>query len=126
MGEILPCGRLTELERAILAGMSENESIEHGPPRHPSPVPMDTAIRRLVPSGRRADVRALFQNRATWSAICHWRKGRVKPPQWAVDCLRDYIAPVLAIEANTKPNGAALIAWLKAHGRYPAKEKGAV
>ena len=40
--------------------------------------------------------------------------------------MRDYIAPVLAIEANTKPNGAALIAWLKAHGRYPAKEKGAI
>ena len=103
--------------------MDETESQERSPQRHPSPLPIDIAIRRLVPSGRRRDVLALFQNRATWSAVCHWRKGRVLPPQWAVDLLRAYVAPVMAIEANTKPTGAALIAWLKAHGRYPAKEK---
>ena len=103
--------------------MNDAERSECAPIDHPRPVPIDTAIRRLVPSGRRRDVLALFQNRATWSAVCHWRKGRVLPPQWAVDLLRAYVAPVMAIEANTKPTGAALIAWLKAHGRYPAKEK---
>ena len=86
--------------------------------------PMDRAIRGLVPSGSRRAILALFDNRATWSAIRHWRKGRAKPPQWAVDILKARAAPILELEAQ-KPTGEALIAWLKAHGRYPAKEKGA-
>ena len=103
--------------------MAECQSSEHGLAMVPATTPIDTAIRRLVPSGRRRDILALFGNRVTWGAIAHWRKGRVKPPQWAVDCLRAYVAPVMAIEANTRPNGAELMAWLRAHGRLPAKEK---
>lgn len=103
----------------------DDESQQCGPQSHPKPVPIDIAIRRLVPSGSRREILALFGNRVTWGAIAHWRKGRVEPPQWAVDSLRAYVAPVLAIEPRTTIKGAALIAWLKAHGRYPKKEKAA-
>ena len=71
--------------------------------------PIDLALRRLVPTGSRAQIRALFGNRVTWGAIQHWRAGRARPPQWAVDCLRRYIAPVLAIEPGHQ--GAALKRW---------------
>jgi hypothetical protein len=82
---------------------------------------MDRAIRALVPSGRRREILELFGNRVTWGAIRHWRKGRYKPPQWAIDRLRTRIAPILELEAQA-PTGAALMAWLEAHGRRP-KEK---
>jgi hypothetical protein len=85
--------------------------------------PIDRALRRLVPNGSRKAILALFDNRVTWSAIRHWRKGRALPPQWAVNCLRDYVAPVLAIEARTAEHGGALMAWLRSHGRLPPKEK---
>jgi hypothetical protein len=112
--------------------MNENESTERSPQSHPAPfrshIPtteFDRAIRNMVPLGSQAEIIALFHGRASWSAIRHWRAGRFGPPQWAIDCLRERVAAV----ANLKPGpgtGAALIAWLKAHGRYPAKEKGAV
>ena len=83
--------------------------------------PMDRAIRVLAPSGSRREILALFDTRVTWSAIKHWRRGRAKPPQWAVDYLQSRVAPILELEAQA-PTGAALMAWLEAHGRRP-KEK---
>jgi hypothetical protein len=61
---------------------------------------IDGAIRLLVPSGRRAEIRALFQWRVSWPAIQHWRAGRAGPPQWAVDILLDRAAPLLALRAG--------------------------
>jgi hypothetical protein len=41
-----------------------------------------------VPSGRRADILALFDNKVTWGSVKHWRKGRRNVPMWAIECLR--------------------------------------
>jgi hypothetical protein len=115
-----------------MAEPSDGESIERGPQKHLCPASenmrtgeiVEHAIRVFAPSGSRADILALFQNRASFSAIQHWRKGRREPPQWAVDLLQTRAAPIMRLKAGVGP-GRALIAWLKANGRYPAKEKAA-
>ena len=51
-------------------------------------------IRLLVPSGRYADIVALFEGRTTIDTIRQWRHGRGKAPSWAIDiCLRR-LAPI--------------------------------
>ena len=82
----------------------------------------ERAIRLFVPLGTQAEILALFHNRVSWSAIRHWRAGRYGPPQWAIDCLRERAASLPPLKAGPG-KGAPLMAWLKAHGRYPAKEK---
>lgn len=42
---------------------------------------------RLKRDGRRAAMRAALDNCATWGQIKHWRAGRRRPPQWAIDLL---------------------------------------
>lgn len=82
----------------------------------------ERAIRSLVPLGTRAEILALFDNRAHWKTIDHWLAGRRGPPQWAIDRLRERTATVDDLQPGPG-TGAPLIAWLKAHGRYPAKQK---
>jgi hypothetical protein len=108
---------------------SDDESQQRGPQSHPSEARENTcnagrAIDLLAPTRRYADLRALFQNRVSVETIRQWRSGRREMPQWAIDCLHDRIAPVLALTPGPG-RGGKLIAWLKANGRYPAKEKAA-
>jgi hypothetical protein len=42
---------------------------------------------RLSRDGRRAAMLAVLDNAATWGQIKHWRAGRRRPPQWAIDTL---------------------------------------
>ena len=117
---------------AIGMGMDDQASSKpsgRGPVMVPAPTradnqtaPMDRAIRALVPSGERREILALFDNRASWSAIRHWRAGRWGPPAWAVDCLQQRVAPVMELKP-VAARGVMLMAWLRAHGRLPAKEK---
>jgi hypothetical protein len=108
----------------------ESESSQCGPQEHPKPLPahnrspttFERAIKALAPSGSRREIRALFGNRASWAAIQHWKAGRRDPPQWAIDCLRERVAPIMDLRPGPG-TGTALIAWLKAHGRYPKKKK---
>ena len=65
--------------------------------------PFAQAIRAAVPSGRRADIRALFHNRVTWPAIDHWRKGRRGPPQWAIECVEAKGRAILDPLASVSP-----------------------
>ena len=63
---------------------------------HLTPVSLQAApplitdmIRALVPSGKHADIMALFEYRTTFGTIKGWRKGRRRAPQWAIDlCVR--------------------------------------
>ena len=54
--------------------------------------PMDAAISSVVPSGNRRAILAIFENRITWGAIRHWRKGRRTPPQWARKLIAEHLA----------------------------------
>ena len=72
----------------------DDESIAHGPQKHPAQAEaarrgqyFAQAIRAAVTSGRRADIVALFENRVGWTAIQHWCAGRRGVPQWAYDCV---------------------------------------
>ena len=112
-----------------MAEQEANESAAGSPVMVPAPIPenrrttaFDRALRALIPLGTQAEILALFHGRAAWSAIRHWRAGRRGPPQWAIDCLRQRAALVAVIEAGPG-RGGALMAWLRAHGRLPAKEK---
>ena|ERR1700676_3962355 len=116
--------------------MLEAESSQCSPREHPGLVPgrisatppIAHAIRILAPSGTHKEILALFRNQVGWSTIHHWLKGRRKPPQWAVDCLHDRVAPVFQVEAAPR-RGAGLMAWIARHGRprggKRAKEKAA-
>jgi hypothetical protein len=65
--------------------------------------PIAQAIRALAPSRTRQEIMALFENRVSWGAIRHWRAGRRRPSQWAVECLRQRVASVFEIEAAKDP-----------------------
>jgi hypothetical protein len=115
--------------RVNCAPVNDKQSSEHSPVMVPRPVPGDKpttpfeqAIRAFVPLGTQAEILALFHNRVSWSAIRHWRAGRYGPPQWAIDCLNERIASVPPLQPGPG-TGSALMAWLRAHGRLPAKEK---
>lgn len=58
------------------------------PKNHALP-PIEHAIRLLVPSGRRAEIVALFDHRTTYGTIRGWRRGRRNPPAWAVQAIRE-------------------------------------
>lgn len=127
----LPSRKAGERRRGAVHGgrMSDTNYREDSPPSHPSQfrgnkptTAFDRAIRAMVPLGSQDEILALFHGKASWSAIRHWRAGRWGPPQWAIDCLRERAAPIAELQAGPG-TGAQLIAWLKAHGRYPAKEK---
>ena len=45
------------------------------------------ALRYLVPLGDRKSILALFENRVTFGAVHHWKKGRRHLPQWARELL---------------------------------------
>ena len=112
----------------------ESESSQCGPQEHPGSIParyrdaspFARAIEALRPNGNRREIRALFGNRVGWSAIHLWLSGARKPPQWAVDCLHDRVAPVFQVEPAAR-RGAGLMAWMARHGRprggKRAKEK---
>ena len=46
---------------------------------------------RLSRDGRRAAMIRALDNSATWGQIKHWRAGRRRPPQWAIDLLASKI-----------------------------------
>jgi hypothetical protein len=116
--------------RLVKCGMNDaTQSSKRSPGRVPRPTPisyatppMDRVIRVLVPSGSRREIRALFGDRVSWSAIKHWRKGRTKPPQWAVDRVRQHAAAIFELQDASEP-GAALMAWIAKNGR-PHRPKG--
>jgi len=60
--------------------------------------PIDQLIRNLVPSGRHRDILNLLDNRVTWSAVKHWRKGRRGTPRWVVERFQALIAPALELQ----------------------------
>ena len=83
------------------------ESQQHGPRKHPGTArearlatPIARALAVLAPSGSHKEIQAIFHGRAGWPRIRAWRDGRAMPPQWAVDCLRSRIAPVLEVKAG--------------------------
>ena len=49
--------------------------------------PVEAAIRYLVPSRSRADIVALFDQRAAYQSIMNWRQGRRHLPEWARELL---------------------------------------
>ena len=72
---------------------------QNGQPRVPrdsrissGPQEFDRCLLTLVPSRNRVAIRQLFNNRASWSAIKHWRKGRRRVPDWAREALSGQIA----------------------------------
>ncbi len=80
-----------EFDATRVASGSQNMS-ENVHEKTRIPTKFDAAIRALFPSGRRQEIIDALDNRATWSAICHWRKGRRGPPQWVIDRLRKRVA----------------------------------
>jgi hypothetical protein len=84
--------------------------------------PMDLAIRRLVPSGRHAEILTLFGNRISWGTIQHWRRGRAGIPEWAIHCLREHVAPVFEIEAGPG-RGKNLIPWTEMRRQRKAQKE---
>ena len=56
----------------------------------------------LVPSGRHADIVALFEHRTTFGTIKGWRKGRRRAPQWAWDIIAKRMAPHARIAAHAQ------------------------
>lgn len=56
------------------------------------PRAFDAAIRHLTPSGRHAEICALFDRRVSYSSIKFWRYGKRPAPQWARDMLRAHLA----------------------------------
>lgn len=95
------------------------------------PPDFESLLRHLVPSGSRRAIMAVLGNRASWSAICHWKKGRRRVPQW----VRDRIAQEshrIALAAMALPppipeKGRALAAWRaeQAAKKGKAPDKGA-
>lgn len=65
------------------------EEYHETPATRGAPLPIAAALKRLVPSGRRADLIALFDGRAPWLTIRDWRRGRRSIPQWARDLLQE-------------------------------------
>lgn len=53
-------------------------------------------------SGRRRTILAVLDNRVSWQAVQHWRKGRARAPQWAV------VAMLAALERKRGPIDHAL------------------
>jgi hypothetical protein len=47
--------------------------------------PFDSLVRGAVPNGSRRAILARLNNQVTWGAVCHWRKGRRKPPAWVIE-----------------------------------------
>jgi hypothetical protein len=84
------------------------------------------ALSILVPSGNRAEMRALFDGRVTAEAIDHWRAGRRRPSQWARDRLRAKLLELAAVaeaigDADPPPdNTQALLRW---HARQAAEKR---
>lgn len=62
---------------------------------HAVPQLFDAACRAI--SGRRRTILAVLDNRVTWGAVKHWRKGRRRAPQWALQ------AVLSTIEAKAAP-----------------------
>lgn len=95
--------------------------------------PFEQALRTIFPAVNRRAILAFFNNRVTWGAIRHWRMGRVEPPQWARNLVKEKIdAEVAHIESliydlrnyQRKPKGdptAGLKRWR--HERAMAREK---
>ena len=75
----------------------------HSAPKTTIPLPpIERAIRALVPSGRYAEITALFEARVPYSYIREWRRGRSKPPQWALDLCARRLAPYVELEASVR------------------------
>lgn len=61
-----------------------------------SVVPLFDAACRAV-SDRRRDILSVLRNRVSWQATQHWRKGRRRVPQWALDAM------LAAVERKSGP-----------------------
>ena len=48
-------------------------------------------MRLLVPDRTYAGMIEVFQGRATYDRIKHWRKGRARPPEWARQMAADQL-----------------------------------
>lgn len=112
-------------EQITSGSVAPNIRQECGPPV------FELMIRQLVPSGNRAQIRALLEHRASWSAIKHWRKRRRVTPQWALDLLRAAIRlrarameDVAALPGEPPPRVALGLAAWRAQ-RAAEKEKAA-
>lgn len=53
-------------------------------------------------SGRRRTILSVLDNRVSWQAVQHWRKGRARAPQWAL------VAMLAALERKRGPIDHAL------------------
>jgi len=83
------------------ASAPARESVSSAPPSHRESLPAASAlphlehvIRKLVPSGRRAEITALFDGKAPYNSIKDWRKGRRYPPAWAIDMVQKRVAEI--------------------------------
>lgn len=59
----------------------------------------DSAIRDMIADDRPATVVALFDDRASFHTIRDWRRGKLRPPIWAIELLRArLLAPLAKLE----------------------------
>lgn len=70
--------------------------------------PFEIALRAVAPGrSHREIVRDLLGNRASKSALKHWRKGRRAPPQWVCDIIqgeaRKQAAQIISESELAKP-----------------------
>ena len=87
--------------------------------------PFGLVLRVLIPSGSIRESVALFDGRASWSAIEHWRRGRRQAPQWARDIIDAKWRELDALKRNAMAAkgaraGDALRAW---HARQRAQKE---
>lgn len=68
----------------------------------------DAALRLLVPDGDHKSILALLDNRVTWSAVKHWRKGRNAIPEWVNARIAQEIEPLEKLCADIKKMPAPL------------------
>ena len=79
--------------------------IERSPQSHPKTFATSTctaaeAINGVVPSGNYAELRTLFQNRASIESIRKWKRGERNMPQWAIDILQARAAPSMRLKTG--------------------------